>query len=1614
MKDLSSYEIIGALRSVLKETERLRWQHPALVAAAAEPIAIVAMSCRFPGGITSPEVLWRLIADGADAVGRFPTDRGWDVPMLAGGGYPAMAGGFLANAADFDAEFFDIEPAEAVLMDPQQRLLMETAWEAFERAGIDPATLHGSSTGVFIGTTGQDYAGLTADPPEDGAAGLLSGRLSSSFGLEGPAVTVDTGCSSSLVTVHLAAQSLRSGESSLALAGGVTVMATPAMLMEVSGQGGLPADARCRAFAESAGGMGWSEGVGLLLLERLSDARRNRHEVLAVIRGSAVTSGGVSPDHCTPDSSSQQRLIRQALQAAGLEAADVDAVEAHGIGVPAADAVEAQALLATYGRDRPHPLYLGSVKSNLGHTQAAAGVAGVMKMVLAMQHGILPRTLHVDRPTSAVDWTAGTIQLLTEAVDWPHTGRCRRAGVSSFAVTGTNAHVILEQPYPAAATPVPPGPGVVPWAVSAKSAQALTDQLELLRPLDDAPADVAYSLATTRAEFAHRAVLLAGQGEPVLVARGVAEPGRLAVVFADQGTHLLGAGRELYRRFPVFATAFQEVLAGLGDPTAVEDLRQAKVFAVEVALYRLLESFGVRPDFVAGNRLGEIAAVHTSGALSLPDACTLVEAWTRVARTTPQSGPPGARLADFCDVVRSLTFREPRIPLVTAGDYGTAAYWLPPAEDSDRFAHILAALAEAEVTAYLEIGPETELIAGTGAALAVAALRHDRHEANSLLTAVAGLWTAGIPVDWAEATAGGRRVPLPTYAFQHRRFWPRPAPLPVPAEHPLLGAGMQTGYPDTVLFTGHLSIAEQPWLTRTGRFPAAGFVELALRAGSQVGCDRIDELTFFRPLSVPPGAMVFVKVAVAGPGESGGRPVRISSRHGGDPAGSWTEHAGGILIAGGAAGVGLPGRWPPSYAVPVGRDAHPLLRGVWRDGDDTYVEAALPTGAGDAGRYGIHPALLDAITSAAGEVVASGDTPLVPLCWTGISVHSPGESTLRARIRRTLTDETTIVAVNQQGTPVLSVDSLAWAAPVEDDLPPNAAGRGDLLCLTWNPVTAPDDPADVPDAVVVPIEGGGADVAADASTLTAHALDRILEWLAEDHPPAARLVFLTRYAVAASPGDRVDDAAAAAVWGLVRAAQAEHPHQFVLVDRAGRDLPPLAPLLAAGEPQLLVRGETVLAGRLVRCDHRPALASPAPWDPDGTALITGAPGGLAGELARHLVADRNVRHLLLVSRRGQEAPGAVILQAELIAHGVQVTFAACDLADRGALAGVLAAVPAEHPLTAVVHATGVPTDGTVTSLTPQRLAAGLAPKAAGGWHLHELTLAAGLAAFVTVSSVAGLLDAPGQAANAAANAFLDALAQHRAGVGLPATAIAWSRWERPGDLRQGSALGVASLAVPEALALFDAATWSGVPNLVATGGLTGLLGAGGEIPAVLRGLVRGGRRRLLADLDGLTRPQPPVNRPLDWVSALSVPTAPVTWSLRDTVSGEVLPTLVLAELGSAPGADIADAVLETAGRTLGLTHQWLADRRYDGTPLVVHTRHAIAATRDEDVEDLAGAAAWGVVRTVQAVHPGRFVLLDGDVDEIILAALPGLIAAGNALFAVRDGALLVARTVKGS
>ncbi|MFE4335989.1 type I polyketide synthase [Streptomyces sp. NPDC056831] len=1920
-----------ALRASLLANKRLKQENKALTEAAHDPVVLVGMACRFPGGVRGPEDLWRLVANGAEGIGPFPLDRSWDLDALLGTDGPGSGisatgeGGFLEGPGDFDAAFFRMSPREALATDPQQRLLLEVSWEALERAGIDPSSLAGSRTGVFAGVYQSGYNELLSRADEQlrghqitgGAPSVISGRVSYTLGLEGPAVSVDTGCSSSLVSMHLAAQALRAGECTLALAGGVAVMAASDAFVGFTAQGGLATDGRCKSFADAADGTGWSEGVGIVVMERLSAARRHGHEVLAVFRSSAINQDGASNGLTAPNGPSQQRVIRQALTAAGLSASDIDAVEAHGTGTRLGDPIEAQALLATYGQDRPEgrPLWLGSLKSNIGHTQAAAGVGGVIKMVMALRHGVLPKTLHVDAPTTQVDWAQGDVRLLTESRPWPESGHPRRVGVSSFGVSGTNAHVILEAPTDAgspAAAPSGPGvfgaTGVVPWILSGKTEDAVRAQAaKLLAHLEADPApgpvDVGWSLATTRAMFEHRAVLLGTERDELLtglraVASGESAPGttlgaaaednQLGVLFTGQGAQRVGMARGLYGESPVFAAALDGILAEL-DPLLSRPLRevmwgdddelihetgwaQPALFAVEAALFEVLRAFGVTPDYLLGHSIGEVTAAYIAGMWSLGDACRVVAARARLMQALPSGGAMAAislpeaevvellpesvsvaavntadsvvisgpreavdgvvevvsgqghrvsrlrvshafhsslmepMLAEFQQVLESVSFAPPRIPVVsnltgvraTDEELCSPEYWTRQVRSAVRFADGVRWLGEQGVTALVELGPDGVL---SGLArqscppetVVVPLLRREQGDVPTLASALAHLCAQGVEVDWTTLFAGRdiTRVPLPTYAFQHQRYWHTSSGSAdvsaaglTAAEHPLLGAMLPLPQTDGLVFTSRLSVRTHPWFADhmvrgAVVFPGAGLVELVIRAGDSAGCDRLDELVLETPLVLPAQGGAQLQVVV-GEDDAHRRSVAVYARPDGEE--TWTRHATGT-VSSAATGPAddalfevLGRQWPPAGAVPLdterfyerlggGEFAYgPAFRGLreaWRDGDRILAEIELPEpGRGSAESFGIHPALLDAALHAMVFAdLESAGVGWLPFSFADVVLRASGASRLRVALTRTGSDEVTIAVADDTGAPVLSVGSLAVRPLASGSL--TAGDAGTLLKPEWTAITgtaaAVDewlvaDPADVtavaagaePQAVVLAVSGDPEAVVASTHELTGHVLRQLQQWLSDDRFASTPLVVATSGAIAAER-EPVRDLAAAAVWGLVRSAQTEHPGRFVLLDAdCAVDADVLGQVLAADEPQLAVRKGQLLAARLTRTGPADELAAPrdrpwrlestekgmlenlallpcpeaaeplesgqvrirvhaaglnfrdvlnalgmypgkagplggeaagvvtetgtgvtglrvgdrvmglvpggfgrvavtdhrlltvvpdgwsfttaasvpiafltayygladlaglrtgesvlvhagaggvglaaiqvarhlgaevyttasegkwdvlrewgvrpdrlassrdlgfreafrtatagrgvdvvlnslagefvdasldvlasggrfvemgktdvrsaesltdrypglsylafdlsdagaervqrmlrelvdlfeagvlrplpvttwdvrqapeafrfmsqarhvgklvltVPYEPDGTGtvVITGGTGALGAVVARHLVGEHGVRHLMLLSRRGPDAPGAAELVAELARPGAEVTVAACDVTDRRALADALASVTPEHPLTGVVHTAGVVDDGVLGSLSQDQVDRVLSPKVDAAWHLHELTRDLDLSLFLVFSSLSGVLGSGGQANYAAGNSFLDALMQRRRDLGLPGLSMAWGPWTTEigmagalsrTDLQRLARSAMPPLTTEQGMDLFDRAARSAQPVL---------------------------------------------------------------------------------------------------------------------------------------------------------------------------------------------------------
>ncbi|MFJ9783031.1 type I polyketide synthase [Amycolatopsis sp. NPDC101161] len=1353
-------------------------------AAADEPIAIVAMACRFPGGVRTPEQLWDLVEAGGDAITAFPDDRGWDVEGLydpepgAPGRFYQREGGFLADAGAADPAFFGIGPREALAMDPQQRVLLEVAWETWERAGIVPSSVRGSRTGVFVGAMTQDYGPRQHEAPAElegylltGTTGsVASGRIAYTLGLEGPAVTVDTACSSSLVASHLAVRALRAGDCELALAGGATVMANPGIFVEFSRKRGLAPDGRCKPFSAAADGFGLGEGAGLLLLERLSDARRNGHRVLAVIRGSAVNQDGASNGLTAPSGPAQQRVIRRALADAGLSTTDVDVVEAHGTGTPLGDPIEAQALLATYGRGRAadDPVLLGSVKANIGHAQAAAGVAGVIKTVLAMRAGRLPATPHVTEPTPHVDWSAGGLALLTGERAWPDRDRPRRAAVSSFGVSGTNAHLVLEAADDERAEdPAPVNSAeTVPWLLSAKTADALAAQASRLLPLLDAepaprPADVAAALATGRETFDHRAVVLAAdlpdfrRGLAALaegtdtagLVRGVAVEGRTAFVFPGQGSQWLGMAVDLAERSKVFARSMAEcadalaphvgwalwdVIRGVPGAPSLErvDVVQPALFAVMVSLAAVWRAHGVHPDVVVGHSQGEIAAACVAGALSPADAARIVAVRS-------------AALADL------------------AGLGGMVAVEAPV----DDVRASIAGVAGLDVAAVN--GPRSAVVSGVVEAL-------DAWYAEQV---AAGIRVRRIAVDYASHSAQ------------------------VAAIEDRLVAELADVRP------------------RAGEIPMLSTV-----TGDLVAPAELDASYWYRNLREP----VAFAPAIASLAEGGHRFFVEVSPH---PV--LTGGIGDVLAdtAPDAVVFGTLRRRQDGPATLLAALGHAHVHGL---APDWTSVTGLGTGrAVDLPTYPFRREHYWHVPAAANRADAAGDA-----FWAAVE---EGDAEVLGQVLDLPADDTASALAGlrrwrAQWRAEPAVDGWCYAV----DWRPVPVPVGSALAGRWLVLGAELDKE-----LVTALAGLGADVVetglGDLAAEAGRPVAGVLSLLALDEEPLpeepgvpagyaatlaaiqqlgragieAPLWCVTRGAVRTGDGDRPPVPTQALTWGLGRVVALEHPERWGgLIDLPAEGGEAPANALTAvlgglgGEDQVALRGTTVLARRLRRA---PARRTGRSWRPEGTVLVTGGTGAIGGHVARWL-AGNGAAHLVLASRRGPAAPGAAELEADLRALGAEVTLAACDVSDREQLAPLLAT----HPVTAVFHTAADLDDGLVDSLTPAQVGRALRAKAVSARHLGELTRDRELSAFVLFSSISAVFGIPGQGNYAPGNAFLDAFAEQRHAEGLPATSIAWGAWAG-GGLAEGDVgdlldrHGVPEMAPAVALAALQRVLDAGKP-----------------------------------------------------------------------------------------------------------------------------------------------------------------------------------------------------------
>ncbi|SEE95494.1 Acyl transferase domain-containing protein [Streptomyces sp. 2314.4] len=1382
-----------------------------------EPIAIVAMACRYPGGVQSPDDLWQILRDRVDAVTPFPTDRGWPTdglydpdPERSGTSY-VREGGFL-DAASFDAGFFGISPREALAMDPQQRLLLETSWEVLERAGIDPTGVRGSLTGVFVGAMAQEYGPRLhqASHQVEGhvltgtTTSVASGRIAYTLGLEGPAITVDTACSSSLVALHLAAQALRAGECTLALAGGATVMSRPGMFVEFSRQRGLAPDGRCKPFAAAADGTAWGEGAGILLLERLSEARRHGHPVLAVLRGSATNQDGASNGLSAPNGPSQERVIRAALAAAGLRPSEVDAVEAHGTGTALGDPIEAQALLATYGKDRDEdrPLWLGSLKSNIGHTQAAAGVAGVIKMVLALRHGVLPETLHLDAPSPHVDWSAGTVRLLTAAQPWAENGQVRRAGVSSFGISGTNAHVIVEASPAMAPDERADDEGrvddegqvgaetadgasadqpVVPWVVHGRTPDALRAQAAALAAHldslpDAAPYDVAHSLLTTRAALEHRAAVIGAERTALLAElHAVAEgdpgphtatgavptsPGPGAVfVFPGQGSQWVGMAVELLDSSPVFAgrlAVCEAALEPFVDWSLIAALRgvegapgldrvdvvQPVLWAVMVSLAEVWRAHGVEPAAVVGHSQGEIAAACVAGALSLEDGARVVALRSKAIRALSGRGGMVSVALSSSEVSDLIKPWGGRVSVAAVNGPSSVVV----SGDADALDELMAGCREREVRArrievdYASHSAHVESIREE--LLEVLAPVVPRPAEVPLFSTVRGAW-----LDTAEMDAG--------YWFTNLRR----AVEFAPAIEALTAAGHRTFVevsPHPVLTVPLQETVEDEGadavVTGTLRRDDGGLARLYTSLGvlyaHGVDVDWSPAFAERRPHRVELPTYAFQRQRFWLEPEA---PAVAASP---EEEAFWT--AVGDQDAATLAGtLGLPGAEALDEVLPALSSWHRNRR---------------QRGTADGWRYRV---VWRPLTEPAARQLDGDWLVVVPAGYEDDAlVHGAREALAEAGARAHS----------------LTVDDSAGLTDLLRAGPGPFAGVLSLLALDERPDrTHPCVPTGLSLTLALLQALGDAGIDAPLWCVTRGA------------------VGIGMTAEAATGGCVGQDDAPvnpdqAGIWGLGRVAALEHPERWGgLIDLPGqaggqaaaegqtaadgqaavdgREVALLAQILAAGddEDQLAVRGAAVFGRRLLPA---PAAGKPArrSWRPRGTVLVTGGTGALGAHIARWLAAN-GAEHLVLTGRRGADAPGVAALCSELHDQGVQVTVAGCDIADRQAVADLVRQIERDgEPVRAVVHAAGVSALGSLAEAGPADLAAALAGKVAGADHLSSALDPAQLDAVVYFSSISGTWGVAEHGAYAAANALLDARAERGRADGLPVLSVAWGPW----------------------------------------------------------------------------------------------------------------------------------------------------------------------------------------------------------------------------------------------
>ncbi|MBL8197234.1 MAG: SDR family NAD(P)-dependent oxidoreductase, partial [Blastocatellia bacterium] len=1558
----------------------------------------------------------------------------------------------LHSIEEFDAGFFEIAPREAQAMDPQQRLLLETSWEALEQAGILPKELKGTLTGVFIGQMYFEYGASSQLEELDGyigtgsAGSVSSGRLSYFLGLQGPAITIDTACSSSLVSLHLACQALRSNECNLALAGGVTVMVSPNIFIEFSRLRGLAKDGRCKSFSAQADGAGWAEGCGIVVLKRLSDAQRDGDKILALIRSTAVNQDGRSQGLTAPNGPSQQRVISRALELSGLLPEEIDAIEAHGTGTSLGDPIEAGALASVFGasRSKERPLYLGSSKSNIGHSQAAAGIAGVMKVVLALQNERLPKTLYAEQPSPHINWEGSGLELLTESKPWPRNERIRRAGVSSFGISGTNAHVILEEaPQEKIEEEKQKQPIGKILLLSGQTQEALKGQAsQYAEYIERHPelelVDICHSAATHRTHFSHRLTININNakeekeavikqlreyvsneyGYGVEVGSVLGERAKVGFLFTGQGSQYVGMGRELYEKESIFREVVDKcdsiiapllgksilkvMLAEEGSEEAElinqTQYTQPALFVLEYGLYELWKSFGIKAEGLIGHSIGELVAATVAGIFTLEDGLRLAVERARLMGAMPRGGAMVSlelnkervlqflekyegkisiaginepnqtvisgenqsieellseielesikykklkvshafhshmmeeAVGEFEEIVSSVMRNEPEIQIasnltgkIEREALVEARYWGRQIREAVDFVGGIKALVEQGINTFIELGPEA-ILCGLGSQCIknkkvswYPSLKKKQTDSKTLLESIGRVWINGIELD-LEKVLPGKFVNLPTYSFQRKKYWLEKrkgknrgdvtsAGLET-IKHPLLGAVTSLGGEEGYLLTGRLSLKEQPWLGEHKVFDTvivagAAILELTWAAGEVVGAERVEELMLIKPIVLSTSISLQLQIRVGVKDSNGKYEINIYSRPENEIEGEWVKNATGSLNSERVEqSIKELKEWPPegseyvelngfySEVKELGLDYGRVFQGlkeVWRKDRDLYVRVELgKEQVEEAKDYGLHPVLLDSVLHVLfvdGKEREKQEVKL-PFEWRGAKLYASGAKEIYACLEMKGEQNAKLSLYDSARLGLGEIEGLRLQQANANQIQ-GLVNTEHLYQVSWRSVNKVKEESKLTNSIII---GEGElsnklkiknvpsineikyylekeiprkiiidntklfniEINDETKLVTQEALKQLQELLLEEKLRNSELIWVTQEAIATETDENILGLSQSGIWGLIRSARNEHiSRQIRLIDiDIWTDKEQLVKAInVEEEPEIAIRKGKMIVPRLVKSNVSNEESNNWKNQLDkATVVITGGTGELGSLVAKHLVTKHGAKNLLLVSRRGLEAPGAIELEKELEQQGTEIEIVSCDISNYVALEEVIKSLSGDKPIVGVIHCSGVLDDGVVLEQNEERLAKVMSSKIDGAWNLHLLTKEKNLDFFVVFSSIAGVIGTLGQSNYAAANTFLDALAAYRQQQGLPGQSLAWGLWNQMGvgvtsqltnaDLARMKRQGIVGLSPSEGLELLDKAISKSVSLLVpASLSLTNRQ----DIPALLRELVK--------------------------------------------------------------------------------------------------------------------------------------------------------------------------------